>query len=175
MLSVIIKVYFEISAKGSASQEGDNMKKLTVFGVILAVIVLGLYAREAYELGSLIFNYTDPLTHTLDGAFNRLINAYPWWWLLCSFGTVICGVLAPVLYFCRSVHSIEMAFSAFGLDILTFVLNACFRQSWVTVFAGNWLPQIFLWLLVLVFAGYLSGRKDYSYSSQSGWRFLGSR
>lgn len=152
------------------------MKKLTVFGVILAVIVFGLYAGEAYDLGKLIFGYTDPINHGLDNAFKLMLDTYPWWWLLCSFGTVICGILAPILYFCRSVHCIEMAFSAFGLDVLLFVLNACFRQSWAVVFATNWIPALVLAFVTLTFAGYLSSRKDYTYrSSDSGWRFLGSR
>ncbi|MBQ8806679.1 MAG: hypothetical protein IJZ68_09580 [Bacteroidaceae bacterium] len=156
------------------------MKKLTVFGVILAIIVLGIYATEAYDTIRLMWGYVDPVVYGVDVAFQRLFEAYPWWWLLCTFGTILCGVLAPILYFCKSVHSIECAYSAFGLDVLTFVLNATFRQSWATVFSAgsgrNFIFAIIVAFLTLAFAGYLSSRKEYGYhSTESGWRFLGSR
>lgn len=154
------------------------MKRLTVFGVILAIILFVFYSSEAYELVRLIVNYTDPLNNGLDAAFMRLLSAYPWWWLLCSFGSVICGVLAPIMYFCRSVHSIECAYSAFGLDVLLFILNATFRQSWATVFSNGrgWLLTIVISILTLAFAGYLSSRREeVYYSNHSGWRFLGSK
>lgn len=153
------------------------MKKLTVFGVILAIIIFAFYAGEAYDLITMVLNYTDPLNNGLDIAVTRLFAEYPWWWLLCSFGTVICGVLAPILYFCRSVHSIECAFSACGLHVLLFVLNATFRQSWATIFSGRgWLVTILFITLMATFAGYLSSRKEeIYYSNHSGWRFLGSK
>lgn len=154
------------------------MKRPTVFGVILAIILLVFYAGEAYNLIALVLSYTNPLNNGLDIAFSRMLAAYPWWWLLCSFGVIICGVLAPILYVCRSVHSIECAYSACGLNMLLFVLNATFRQSWATVLGNGrgWLLTIVISILTLAFAGYLSSRKEEAYySNHSGWRFLGSK
>ncbi len=151
------------------------MKKLTVFGVIFAIIFFGIYAAEAVELVKLFTANLNPIGG-LDLAFEQLLANYPWWWLLCTFGTVICGVLAPILYFCKSVHSIECAFSAFGLDVLLFVLNFVFRYNWYVISTRDLVVSAVVAFLTLGFAGYLSSRKEQVYhSSHSGWRFLGSK
>lgn len=151
------------------------MKKLTVFGVIFSIIMLGWYAKDAYETLMLVVNTTKGAI-TFDIAFKALLAAQPWWWWLCTIGSAVCGVLAPILYFCNSVHSIECAFSVFGLDTLLVALNFIIRYTWYTLNFNNWLIAIVVALLTLAYAGYLSSQKEYVYrSSDSGWRFLGSR
>ena len=151
------------------------MKKLTVFGVIFAVILFGIYAAEAVQLLQPIFDNMNPIAG-LDGALEMFWKSHPWWWTLCTVGTILCGVLAPILYFCKSVHSIECAYSAFGLDVLLFVLNFVFRYNWYAISSQDLVISAAMALLTLGFAGYLSSRKELTYhSSNTGWRFLGSK
>ena len=151
------------------------MKKLTVFGVIFAIILFGIYAAEAVSLLQPIFANISPIGG-IDVALETFWNSHPWWWILCTVGTIVCGVLAPILYFCKSVHSIECAYSAFGLDVLLFVLNFVFMHNWYAISSRDLVVQGAMALLTLGFAGYLSSRKEHTYhSSSSGWRFLGSK
>ena len=148
------------------------VKKLTVFGVIFSIIILSIYVGETYDLIKLVANTT---SSSLDNFFGSLFTTYPWWWLLCSFGSVICGVLAPILYFFKSTYSIECAYSAFGLDMLLFVLNLLFRQRLSFTSVHMFVINVIIALLTIGFAGYLSSRKENTYhSSKTGWRFLGS-
>jgi fumarate reductase subunit D len=156
------------------------MKKLTVFGVILAVILLGIYANEAYNLFTTLWLNTNPAINGIGGAIAKLLANYPWWWLLCTIGGVVCGVLAPILYFFYSPHAEECAYSALSLKTLAFVLNACFRQSWATVFAAGggrtWLFTVVVAILTLMFAVHLSNRREYIFHSNTHvWKFLGSK
>lgn len=150
------------------------MKKVTVFGAIFAIIILGIYAAEAYSLYQLIAANGN-MQFGLDLALKNFFHNYPWWWTLCTIGGIVCGLLAPILYFCQSVHSIELAYSAFGLDALLFVLNLAFRQRLQFTTVNVFLYGVIVALLTVAFAGYLSTRKETTYTSNSGWRFLGSR
>lgn len=150
------------------------MKKLTVFGVIFSIIMLGWYAKDAYTTLMLVVNTTKGAV-SFDIAFKALMAAQPWWWWLCTIGSAVCGILAPILYFCGSVHSSEYAFSVFGLDAVLVALNFITRYTWYTLNLHNWLVAIVAAFITLAYAAYLASCKNtVEYSSEKRWKFLGS-
>ncbi len=148
------------------------MKQVTIFGGIFSVLMLGVYAADAVDL-------YNTLTPYFTSGFSSIFAAYPWWWLLCTIAAVVCGLLAPILYFCGSVHCIDCAYTTFSCNSLLLLLNFVFRFKVYIFHTYNWfngfVASIIVILITLAYAGYLHSQKENKYSSGGGWRYLGSR
>lgn len=148
------------------------MKKVTIFGGIFSVLMLGVYVADTIDLYRISAPYLTPNPLSL-------FSTYPWWWLLCTIIATVCGGLAPILYFCGSVHCIECAYTASSCHSLMVLLNFLFRFRVYIFHSYRWfdgfITAIVIILITLAYAGYLHSQKEDRYSSGGGWRFLGSR
>lgn len=145
------------------------MKKITAFGIVFSILILGIYARELYDFCVITLGVSNGIISALSNFF----TTHPWWWSICKIGSLVCGFAAPILYFMRSRSASTIAFMSFDFSTIGIVLSLILRYGLTTNGIHTLLVSIGFMLLTVCYAGYLHSCKELVYTEKKTRYFWG--